>query len=219
MTKISTISQAITNIQKEFGSIDVLCNNAWYGLTGSFEAMTSEQIEKEFDVNVFGVMNMIREILPIFRKQKSWTIITVTFMAGVFTIPTYSVYHATKWSLEWFLESLQYELRQFGIKIKIIQPWIIKTNFYDKSMDISHKDWLKDYDNYVNIVNKNISKGTKNASWPQVVAKKIYNAVNDNSNRMRYSVWGNWPLLIFLRKIIPTRIFNKLISIFLEKNT
>ena len=92
-----------------FGGIDVVFNNAGYALVGAFEAMTDEQIRKQFDTNVFGVMNVTRAILPYFRGKNEGIIINTSSMGGLITFPLYSVYHGTKWALEGFMESLQFE--------------------------------------------------------------------------------------------------------------
>lgn len=214
----ASIKIAVTNALKTFSSIDVLFNNVGYGLVGPFEAMTPEQIKQQIDTNLIGSMNVIREFLPIFREQKSGTIITTTSMGGLLTFPLYSVYHASKWALEGFLESLQFELKQFNIKIKNIEPGSIHTDFYDRSMQYASKSGLIDYDKYFKAVNKNILKVGKNAPGPEVVAKKVFQAANDNSYRLRYPVGGNGPILILLRRILPFRIFRVLMQIELEKD-
>src|SRR5690606_37137834 len=106
----SIIKQAIDDTIATFGTIDVRFNNAGYGLVGAFEAMSNEQIKKQFDTNVFGVMNVTKAILPYFRTTKKGMIINTTSMGGFITFPLYSVYHSTKWALEGFMESLHFEL-------------------------------------------------------------------------------------------------------------
>mgnify|MGYP002781139141 FL=1 len=148
-----------------------------------FEAATTEQIQRQFDTNVFGVMNVIREVLPHFRSKRNGTIINVTSMGGLITFPIYSVYHGTKWAVEGFSEALQYELRPFNVKVKCIEPGAIKTDFYERSQDLFQKDGLTDYDNYVKTTLANTQKARADAPGPQVVAEKIYAAANDGSFR------------------------------------
>lgn len=111
-----SISRAIKETVKKFGAIDVLVNNAGYSVWGPFEAVSTEKIQHQFDVNVFGVMNVTRGILPYFREQKKGTIINVASMAGHASFPFYSLYHATKWAIEGFSESLAFELRPLNIR-------------------------------------------------------------------------------------------------------
>ena len=148
----TSIKLAIDNTVSVFGTINVLFNNAGYALVGAFEAMTNEQVKKQFDTNVFGVMNVTRAILPHFRAKKNGTIINTTSMGGLITFPLYSVYHSTKWALEGFMESLQFELKPFNIKIKNIEPGAIKTEF-ENAMDFVS---IKEYDNYTHQAHKNL---------------------------------------------------------------
>ena len=142
VTDVDSIKSAIDETLEKFGRIDAVVNNAGYGLVGAFEAATQEQIEKQFQTNVFGLMNVCREILPYFREQKRGTIVNVASVGGRITFPFYSLYHATKWAVEGFRESLQYELEQFNIRVKIIEPGPIKTDFYDRSQDVTRKEGL-----------------------------------------------------------------------------
>lgn len=212
-----SISQAINTAIGDFGSIDVLLNNAGYGAVGIFEAATKEQIHKQFDTNVFGVMNVIRHILPHFRKNKSGTIINITSVGGQMSFPIYSLYHGTKWAIEGFSESLHYELRSFGIKVKIVEPGTIKTDFYSRSQELLKKDELPEYDNYLDITLKNIQNSGETSPGPEIVAKKIFKAANDSSWRLRYSVGSNAPLFLFLKRILPNRLFFYIVRMVVEK--
>jgi Short-chain alcohol dehydrogenase of unknown specificity len=212
-----SIHQAITDTIAAFNSIDVVYNNAGYALVGAFEAMSNENIKRQLETNIIGVMNVTRAILPHFRAKKGGTIINTTSMGGLLTFPLYSVYHATKWALEGFMESLQFELRQFNIKVKNVEPGVIKTDFYDRSLDFATKPGLTTYDSYVSIANKNMLKESNNAPGPLVVAKKVFKAANDGSYRLRYPVGGNGPLLIFIRWMLPLSWFNAIVRSVVEK--
>jgi short-subunit dehydrogenase len=184
---------------------------------GIFEKATPEEIQKQFDTNVFGVMNVIREILPYFRKKKNGTIINITSMGGLITFPLYSLYHGTKWALEGFGESLQFELRPFNIKVKNVEPGAIKTDFYTRSMNIFKNPAINDYDQYEKVVFENTQSAEKNAPGPEVVAKKIFQAANDSSFRIRYAVGGQGPLLLLMRKILPLGWFMGIVRMATEK--
>ena len=205
VTDIDSIKSAIAETLAKFGRIDAVCNNAGYGLVGAFEAATQEQIEKQFQTNVFGLMNVCREILPVFRQQKQGTIVNVASMGGRITFPLYSLYHATKWAVEGFSESLQYEVRQFGIKIKIIEPGPIKTDFYDRSMDLTTKEGLTAYDHFIDKALPNMQKAGENAPDGSIVAETIYTAVTDDSWKMRYAV--NTKGILLARKLLPDSLF------------
>lgn len=205
VTDIDSIKGAISETLNKFGRIDAVCNNAGYGLVGAFEAATAEQIEKQFQTNVFGLMNVCREILPVFRQQKHGTIVNVASMGGRITFPLYSLYHATKWAVEGFSESLHYEVKQFGIKIKIIEPGPIKTDFYDRSMDLTTKEGLTAYDHFIDKAMPNMQKAGEDAPDGSVVAEVIYNAVTDDSWKMRYS--ANSAMILAARKFLPDNLF------------
>lgn len=210
VTNIDSIKSAITQTLETFGRIDAIVNNAGYGLVGAFEAATGEQIEKQFQTNVFGVMNVCREILPYFREQRRGIIVNVASMGGRITFPLYSLYHASKWAVEGFSESLQYEVEQFGIRMKIIEPGPIKTDFYDRSMDLTKKEGLTDYDYFIAKAMPNLQRAGEEAPDGRIVAEVIYEAVTDGSKKMRYPV--NSKMVLTARKFLPDGIFFKIIK-------
>jgi short-subunit dehydrogenase len=205
VTDVDSIKSAIAETVVKFGRIDAIVNNAGYGLVGAFEASSQEQIEKQFQTNVFGLMNVCREILPVFREQKFGTIVNVASMGGRITFPLYSLYHGTKWAVEGFSESLQYEVKPFGIKVKVIEPGPIKTDFYDRSMDLTTKEGLTAYDEFINKAMPNMQKAGENAPGGELVANVIYNAVTDGTWKMRYS--ANSRMILLARKFLPDSLF------------
>jgi short-subunit dehydrogenase len=205
VTDVDSIKSAIEETLDKFGRIDAVVNNAGYGLVGTFEAATQEQIEQQFQTNVFGVMNVCREILPYFREQKRGTIVNVSSMGGRLTFPLYSLYHSTKWAVEGFSESLQYELKPFKIKVKIIEPGPIKTDFYDRSQDLTKKEGLTAYDSFIEKALPNLQKAGENAPDGRLVAEVIYDAVTDGSWKMRYQ--ANSKMILNLRKLLPDSLF------------
>jgi short-subunit dehydrogenase len=208
VTEIESIKKALADGINRFGQIDAVVNNAGYGLIGPFEASTSEQIKKQFDTNVFGVMNVTKEILPYFRERKEGTICNIASVGGRITFPLYSLYHATKWAVEGFSESLQHELLPFNINVKIVEPGPIKTDFYDRSADVMKKDNLTAYDSYVSKAMQTMNNTGQNGARPEVVARTIYKAVTSNSLKLRYQPDITAKLILILRKILPDRIFN-----------
>ena len=210
VTDIDSIKQAIKDVIEKFGRIDAIVNNAGYGLVGAFEASTQEQIEKQFQTNVFGLMNVCREILPYFRAEKRGTIVNVASMGGRITFPLYSLYHATKWAVEGFSESLQYEVEQFDIRVKIIEPGPIKTDFYDRSMDLTRKEGLTAYDAFIEKAMPNMQKAGEDAPDGTIVAETIYNAVTDGSKKMRYPV--NSKMVLTARKLLPDWAFFRVVK-------
>lgn len=205
VTQPDTIRRTLDETLARFGSIDAVVNNAGYGLVGPFESSTSAQVDRQIQTNLIGVMNMVREILPQFRKQGAGTIVNVSSVAGRLTFPLYSLYHATKWGLEGFSEALQFELRPLNIRVKIIEPGPIKTDFYDHSMDLMSKPGLTAYDDFVRRALPRMQKAGVTAPGPEVVARVIYKAVTDGSWRLRYA--ANGAALLALRRLLPESWF------------
>lgn len=216
VTKPDTISRAVTRAIETFGSIDAIVNNAGYGLIGPFEDASDEQIRKQYEVNVFGVMNMIRAILPHFRSRRAGTIITISSWGGRFTFPLYSLYHGTKWAVEGLSESLQFELEQFNIRMKLVEPSIIKTNFFHGSMVLSMKPDSV-YKNYADHAMPNMQHAGDTGSSPDVVARAVYKAATDNSSRLRYPCGKQSHFVLFFHRFIPDSLFRWFIRSAVEK--
>ena len=212
-----SIEKAIAETMSAFGAIDVVVNNAGYGTIGPFEAASNEQIYRQFDTNVFGVMNVTRAILPYFREKRQGTIINIASLGGRMTFPLYSLYHASKWAIEGFSESLQFEVRPFNIRIKIIEPGSTRTDFFGRSQEVIVKKGLVAYDSYVNTVVPNLQKSGANAPEPDGVAATVYRAASDNSWKLRYQAGSGAALFMFLRRILPTRFLNSILRKVLEK--
>jgi NAD(P)-dependent dehydrogenase (short-subunit alcohol dehydrogenase family) len=217
VTRAETIAPAIDRAIEQFGSIDVVVNNAGYALTGIFEACEQSEVERQFATNVFGLMAVTRSILPHFREYRRGIVINVASIGGRLTFPLYSPYHSTKWAVEGFSESLQYELRPLGIKVKIIEPGPIKTDFYSRSMSIARKPELTDYDNYLDRTLPQIDKAGDGGSPPEVTANVIYRAATDGSWKLRYPAGGNAGLFLTLRKLLPDALFTAIMRKAIEK--
>jgi short-subunit dehydrogenase len=187
-----TITSAIESGIEKFGKIDVLVNNAGYGEFGLFEAASEEQVITQFDVNVFGVMNTIRKILPHFREQKEGMIINISSGAGRFTLPLISLYAASKFALEGFSEALSFELSALNISVKIVEPGGTATNFSNVSNEkISTKRPLVEYDSFVAAAGKMFgSLRDMQLATAEQVAAVIYEATTDETDTLRYVV-GN----------------------------
>ncbi len=210
VTDEASIAAAIEETERLLGPIDAVVNNAGYGLVGPFEASTNDQIQRQFQTNVFGLMNVVRAIVPRMRERRSGVIINVASMGGRITFPLYSLYHGTKWAVEGFSESLQYEVEPFGIRVKIVEPGPIKTDFYDRSVDLIRKDGLTAYDSFVERAMRNMNKSGENGAPPAATAKVIFEAATDGSKRIRYQ--SNTMGLLLLRRLLPDGLFMSVIK-------
>jgi NAD(P)-dependent dehydrogenase (short-subunit alcohol dehydrogenase family) len=211
VTRPESIHKALAAARSDFGRIDAVVNNAGFGADGVFEAMTDEFIEKQFDTNVFGLMRVTREAIRLMREQGGGTIVQISSTAGRVTFPLYSIYHASKWAVEGFTESLQFEVAEHNIRMKIVEPGAIRTEFYGTSRAFTKPDYTAAYDTFVARCEKvSQGAGAKGAD-PVVVAKAIFAACTDGSARLRYpSGYPAGPLLA-LRRILPERWFYALI--------
>lgn len=185
----ATIKKTIQETINTFGKIDLLINNAGYGSAGPLEAATDEQIKRQFDVNLFGLIDVIREILPHFKANKEGLIINISSIGGLVTFPLFSLYHSTKWALEGLTESLQYELNPFGIKLKIVEPGGVKTDFAGRSLDMFDFSKYPEYNPIVKRMLSNFapdSDRAQNYSSAEKIANIIYSAATDGSDQFRY---------------------------------
>jgi NAD(P)-dependent dehydrogenase (short-subunit alcohol dehydrogenase family) len=182
-----SVKNAIQDISSEAGHIDVLVNNAGYGLNGAFEDLAMDEIKAQYETNVFGLVRTTQAVLPIMRRQKSGTIVNISSGAGRFGFPGSSAYVSTKFAVEGLSESMSYELEPFGIKVVIVEPGVIRTNFVD-GMVVAKKS-QKPNSPYSQITQK-IATGfeemLKNASSADLVAKVVLDAVTDKNPSLRY---------------------------------
>ncbi|MGZ3756017.1 MAG: SDR family oxidoreductase [Mucilaginibacter sp.] len=194
-----SIQNAVHDGIEKFGKIDVLVNNAGYGALGALEAATEDEVKKQFDVNLFGLIAVTKAILPGMREQKSGTIINVSSVGGRVTFPFSSLYHATKFAVEGLTESMQYELNPLGINLKIVEPGGYKTEFAGRSMALFGVDGLADYqpafDKFTAMLDQ----------WPMSenigeVADAIYEAATDGTEQLRYPVGHDAAQLIHARQ-------------------
>lgn len=210
VTEPDSIQQAIHTVLEQFSSLDVVVNNAGYGLIGVFEGCTLEQIRRQFETNVFGLMAVTQAVLPQMRQQRSGVIVNVASIAGRLAMPFYSPYHATKWAVEGFSDSLQYELAPFNIRVKLIEPGMIKTDFYQRSMEIGKHPA---YESLLAKILTFVETADKDGVSPEVTAQVIYRAATDGSSRLRYPAGGKAGLLLWLRHLLPDAIFSYLIRL------
>jgi short-subunit dehydrogenase len=208
-----SVRNTINKIFDEKKKIDILVNNAGYGLFGAIENISIQEAKKQFETNFFGAMRTIKEVLPSMREQKNGIIINVTSIAGIVGIPTECIYVSTKFALEGLSESISYELQPYGIKVILVEPGVINTNFvpnikfpnktdYNKSQqhlmneeelksnyssnDIKKKNFSSYYSNTIDSFLSHYYPAMKNAPLPKEVAIVILEAFKKASNSPEY---------------------------------
>lgn len=202
VTDPASITGAVGQVLDAFGSLDVLVNNAGYGLSGPFEGASDEQIRHHFETNVFGLMALTKAVLPHFRERRQGAIVNVASMGGQIAFPLYSVYHGTKWAVEGFSEALHFELSSLGIRVKLVEPGVVKTDFYGRSSVSTVGQSPEDYAPFVAKAAQGFQKQVGKGIGAEQVAKEIFHAAHDCSDRIRYPVGFDAKSLLLIRRLI-----------------
>lgn len=192
VTDDKSVKDAIDTILGKRGRIDVVVNNAGYDVFGAVEDLSVEELKAQFETNFFGAIRVMKAVLPTMRKQRRGTIVNVSSVGGLVGIPLNSAYISSKFALEGFSESMQYELEEFGIKVILIEPGVVKTNFFENSK--AAKNTASSNSPYAELAKK-VSEGFKpmlenNSSSPIQVAEVILKAITSEKANTRYLV-GN----------------------------
>jgi NAD(P)-dependent dehydrogenase (short-subunit alcohol dehydrogenase family) len=186
VTDENSVKKAIKTIYDEVGRIDILVNNAGYALSGAFEDLSMDEIKTQYETNVFGLIRTTQQVLPIMRKQKSGMIVNISSGVGRFGFPTGSAYVSTKFAVEGLSESMSYEVEPFGIKVILIEPGVIKTNFFNSSvLAKKSQDPNSPYAPLIKGMENSIGKMMKNGSTPQYVAQVVLDAITNENPKLR----------------------------------
>jgi NAD(P)-dependent dehydrogenase (short-subunit alcohol dehydrogenase family) len=198
VTQLASVQQAVAQALQDWPRIDVLLNNAGYGLFGPLETVTEAKLMDQFQTNVFGTMRTIQALTPHFRASGGGTIINITSIGGLVGLPFNSIYHATKFGVDGLSESLNYELRPFNIRVKIVAPGCVATDFATRSLKQT-MDGASPYDESIQKVMAAFSKRGGNYSSSEQIAEIIYEAATDDTDRLRYvagqdaqELYGKW---------------------------
>ena len=187
VTDDKSVNDAIQTITSDAGRIDVLVNNAGYGLFGAFEDLSIGEIKDVYETNFFGLVRLTQAVIPMMRKQQSGRIVNLSSGAGIFGFPGGSAYVSSKFTVEGLSESISYELEPFGIKVILVEPGFIKTNF-GQAMVIAKKsqDPNSQYSQMMQKVAANSSSMADNAAPADLVANVILEAITSKEPNLRY---------------------------------
>ncbi|MFI9560997.1 SDR family oxidoreductase [Nonomuraea endophytica] len=180
----ASITAAVDAGLERLGRIDVLLNNAGYGAYGLLEATSMDKISRQFDVNVMGLLETTKAVLPHLRANGGGTIVNVSSIGGKVTFPLGTLYHGTKFAVEGLSEALHYELASIGVNVKIVEPGIVDTDFAGRSFDFTNDENLTAYQKTVAAFFT--AQGQMSGDAPEVIAETIYGAVTDGTDRLRY---------------------------------
>jgi len=232
----NSVKDTIEKITSEYGRIDILVNNAGYGLFGALEDLEMNEIKKQFETNVFGIMRVIKNVLPAMRLQRTGIIVNISSISGLAGIPSQCAYAGTKFAVEGLSESLSYELEPFGIKIVLVEPGVINTEFVQDLVVPTDRYGIDKNRNQINISNFNTGNTSfsfyhdtikkflsfyysamRNAPHPRIVADEIIQAIEKVSNEtnampiIRIAVGNDSKKYSKLKKELQDNEFHKVI--------
>ena len=213
---LASIDKTIKNGIQKFGQIDALLNNAGYGAYGPLETFPRENIIKQFNTNVIGLMDVTKAIIPHFRENKSGVIVNISSIGGQMTFALGSLYHGTKFAVEGISESLHYEMKEIGVKVKIVEPGFIATDFGGRSFDFQGGD-IAEYQPIIGALMKQWQNPDNTVSPPSLVAEVIFNSVTDGTDQLRYRAGEDADFLIDSRKKISDEEFFEMMNSQLKK--
>jgi len=223
VTDDKSVKDAIRQVKDESSRIDVLINNAGYDVMGAVEDISIEEFKSQFETNLFGVIRVTKEVLPIMRNQRAGNIINISSVGGKIGIPLNSAYISSKFALEGLSESMRYELEQFGIDVILIEPGVVKSNFFENA-DVANNNTNNTISAYSQLT-QNLYEGfepllkSNSSSLPSDVAKIIYKAIESNNREVRYLVGKDAISIINTRQKLSDKEFENWIkeSLFQQK--
>jgi NAD(P)-dependent dehydrogenase (short-subunit alcohol dehydrogenase family) len=207
VTDEASVAKLVDDVLSEAGRIDLLVNNAGLGLLGAAEESSIAQAKALFDVNVFGVLRVTNAVLPTMRRQGTGRIVNLSSVQGFIPAPYFALYSSTKHAIEGYSESLDHELRPFGIRVALVEPAYTSTSFED---NLAKPDQVLDiYDAARADMTVTVGKAMEKGDAPEVVAKVVLAAATDPSPKRRYAAGKMARQVSWLRRFVPTSAFDK----------
>ena len=216
VTDESSMRAAVETVAAAQGAVGVLVNNAGYSQSGALETVPIDEVRRQFETNVFGLLRMCQLALPGMRAQRWGKIVNLSSMGGRLTFPGGGSYHATKYAVEALSDAMRFEVAGFGVDVIVIEPGLIVTNFGEVAAgSVSQADGTDDYADF----NQQVADTTRNAykgpmsrlgAGPDAVASTIAKAISTDRPRTRYPVTASARLLMGQRRITPDRVWDRL---------
>jgi NADP-dependent 3-hydroxy acid dehydrogenase YdfG len=210
----ASMSAAVKAVTDAEGAVGVLINNAGYSQSGAVESVPLEQVRRQFETNVFGLLRMCQLVLPGMREQRSGRIVNLGSMGGKLTFPGGGLYHATKYSLEAIADAMRFEVRGFGVDVILIEPGLIVTNFGEVAsgsvQGVADAGPYAEFNRRVGEITEQAYKGpmAKLGAGPEAVAKTIAKALEARSPKARYAVTPSAHVMINQRRFTPDRLWD-----------
>ena len=213
VTSEESMSAAVKTVLAESGRIDALVNNAGYSQSGAAETLDLDDVRRQFETNVFGLLRMCQLVLPAMRAQKSGRIVNISSMGGRLVFPGGGIYHATKYAVEALSDAMRFEVAGFGVKVIIVEPGLITTNFENAAVASMDGNADGPYASF----NAQVAKSTKEVysgpmkhlgGGPDSVAKVIEKSLNSRRPKIRYTVTPSAKLSIASRRLMGARVWD-----------
>jgi NAD(P)-dependent dehydrogenase (short-subunit alcohol dehydrogenase family) len=211
VTDEASMTSAVNTVVESEGAVGVLINNAGYSQSGAVESVPIDQVRRQFETNVFGLLRMCQLVLPGMREQHWGRIVNLSSMGGRITFPGGGIYHATKYAVEAISDALRFEVRGFGVDVIIIEPGLIVTNFGETaSASVQTEGPYAEFNRKVAAVTEGVYHGpmAKLGGGPESVAKTIAGALKSDHPRARYPVTASAHLMINQRRLMPDRLWD-----------
>jgi NADP-dependent 3-hydroxy acid dehydrogenase YdfG len=208
-----SMSAAVQRVVQDEGAVGVLINNAGYSQSGAIESVSVDEVRRQYETNVFGLIRMCQLVLPGMRDQGAGKIVNIGSMGGKLTFPGAGIYHSTKYALESISDSLRFEVRGFGVDVILIEPGLIVTGFGDVASDSASAIADGPYTKF----NRHVAKLTSDAyagpvsklgGGPETVAATVARALGAKRPKARYAVTPSAHLMINQRKVTPDRVWD-----------
>ena len=215
VTNTESIRTAVDTVKSQSGRIDVVVNNAGYGIGGFFEDLKEAEIRSQLETNFFGVQNVIREVVPLMRQHHSGLILNLSSMAGFYGMPAIGAYNASKWALEGFSESLYYELKPFGIHVSLIEPGLYKTKIFNENgryAENFHNQQSPYYQASQFLFKRTMEHVDSDKKSPEDIAILAEKLINSPNPPLRNIPDTKSRILSILKRLLPFRVFSGMIE-------
>ncbi len=197
----------VEKVKQHFGKIDILINNAGYALNGAVEEASEHEARAQFETNFFGLLRVTNAVLPTMRRQRKGRIINLSSVLGLIPAPYSALYASTKHAIEGYSESLDHELRPFGIRVVLVEPAYTRTSFEE---NLARPDQLLGvYDAARAGMNVTLRKAIETGDAPEVVARTVLRAATDTVPKRRYAAGKMARQISLLRRFVPASAFDK----------
>jgi NADP-dependent 3-hydroxy acid dehydrogenase YdfG len=216
VTDEDSMRAAVSAVEVAEGAVGALVNNAGYSQSGAVETVALDDVRRQFETNVFGLLHMCQLVLPGMRRQGHGRIVNVSSMGGKLTFPGGGIYHATKHAVEAISDAMRFEVKGFGVDVSIIEPGLIKTHFAETAVDsVSHEDGpYAEFNTAVSAATAGAYEGPfgKLGGGPEAVAKAIEKAITARRPRPRYPVTLSARVFMTQRALLPDRAWDRVVG-------